>query len=90
MTAEGPQIVRPRRPRIQPANVRDLPTVLDSAQAANVLRMSVERVRAYTGDGERRLSRLKYTNDYLYDVREVLRFLEIWTERSEDPERSEP
>jgi hypothetical protein len=80
--------VRPHRPRIRPANVADLPTVLDTEQAANVLRMSIERVRAYTGESERHLRRLKYTREYLYDVREVLRFLEVWTDEPESERRA--
>ena len=75
----GERPIRPYRPRIRPANVSDLPSVLDTEQAANVLRMSVERVRAFTGESERHLRRLKYSREYLYDVREVLRFLDVWT-----------
>ncbi len=64
--------------RIEPANLADLPTVLDTAQASNVLRVSVERVRELTKAG--RLRNLAYSSDYLYDAREVLRFLEEATD----------
>lgn len=66
-------MARTYRPRIQPANLADLPTVLDSEQASSVLRISVERVRAYTNSGD--LKRLRYSRDYLYDAEEVRRFL---------------
>ena len=64
--------------RIEPANLRDLPSVLDTQQTANVLRVSVERVRELAKAG--RLRNLAYSSDYLYDAREVLRFLEEATD----------
>lgn len=59
--------------RIAPANLRDLPTVLDSEQMANVLRVSIERVRELTEAGE--LRRLTYTRSLLYPAWEARRFL---------------
>lgn len=64
--------------RIQPANFRNLPSVLDVEQAGSVLRISVERVRAYTQAGL--LRRLTYTRAFLYDAREVQRFMREATE----------
>lgn len=64
--------------RIEPANLRDLPSVIDAEQMANVLRVSIERVRALTASGE--LRRLTYSRTLLYDAREALRFLEESTE----------
>lgn len=68
--------------RIQPANLADLPSVLDSEQAANVLRISVEKVREFTRTG--RLRRLLYTSDFLYDAREIRRFLREETAEAGD------
>ncbi len=61
------------RRRIEPANLRELPSVLDAEEMANVLRISVERVRKLTASGE--LRRLTYSRALLYDAREALRFL---------------
>lgn len=59
--------------RIEPANLRDLPSVLDTQQMANVLRVSIERVRELTEAGE--LRRLTYTRSLLYPAWEARRFL---------------
>jgi len=67
-----------RGSRIQPANLKDLPSVLDTKQAARVLRISVEQVRKFTAEG--RLQRLVYSPRFLYDARQVLQFLEESTE----------
>lgn len=64
---------QPRERHIQPVNLNDLPSVLDVEQASNVLRVSVERVRDLTNQGK--LRRLRYTRQFLYDAREILRFL---------------
>lgn len=64
------------RRRIQPANLADLPSVLDVEQTSNVLRCSVERVRALTRDGS--LRRLAYLQTaWIYDAEEVRRFLRV-------------
>lgn len=70
MTASSKE---PRERRIQPVKLTDLPSVLDVEQASNVLRVSVERVRELTKQGQ--LRRLRYTRQFLYDAREILRFL---------------
>lgn len=67
-----------RAPRITPLNVADLPSVVDTAEVANVLRVSQDTVRRLTAAGL--LRRLAYSTRHLYDVREVLRFLEEQTE----------
>ena len=67
------EIPEPRGRRIIPANLRELPTVLDAAQASNVLRISVARVRVLTHAGE--LRRLTYSRQMLYSSREIVRFL---------------
>lgn len=66
-----------RGSRITPANIRDLPSVLTTAEVANVLRVSVQTVRELTAAGL--LHRLAYSPRHLYDAREVLRFLEEQT-----------
>jgi hypothetical protein len=68
----------PRGSRITPLNVDDLPSVLDTAQVANVLRVRQDKVRQLTAAGL--LRRLAYSPRHLYDKREVLRFLEEQTE----------
>lgn len=70
-------VKEPRERRIQPVRLTDLPSVLDVEQASNVLRVSVERVRDLTNQGQ--LRRLRYTRQFLYDAREILRFLEEQT-----------
>lgn len=59
--------------RIAPANLRDLPTVRDLEKMANVLRVSIERVRELTEAGE--LRRLTYTRSLLYPAWEARLFL---------------
>jgi hypothetical protein len=60
--------------RIRPANIADLPTVLDTEQAANVLRISRERVCDLANEG--RLHRLQYSKrDFLFWSEEIERFL---------------
>ena len=59
--------------RIVPANLADLPSVLDAEQMANVLRISIERVRELTNAGH--LRRLTYSRSFLYDARAARRFL---------------
>ena len=68
----------PRGSKIHPANLCDLPSVLDTAQAASVLRVDVCTVRKLTKDG--RLTRLAYSPRFLFDAREILRFLAAETE----------
>jgi hypothetical protein len=85
---DGPKIPRePNEPRdyqarITPANLADMPSVLDSQQAADVLRMGVERVRAYTNAGV--LHRLRYTRSYLYSAQELLRFMDAMSNSDGD------
>lgn len=65
--------------RIKPTNLRNLPTVLDSEQAGNVLRVSVQTVRKLARDG--RLRRLRYSpRDYYFHNKEVERFLRDQTD----------
>lgn len=59
--------------RIAPANLADLPSVLDTQQTANVLRVSVERVRELANSGE--LARLDYSSDFLFASFAVRRYL---------------
>ncbi len=59
--------------RITPANLRDLPSVLDTQEVANVLRISVERVRELANSGE--LERLDYTSDFLFASFAVARYM---------------
>jgi len=63
-----------RTHRITPRNFAELPSVLDSDEVSDVLRINVNRVRELTRGG--RLRRLSYSANYLYDAREVMRFLE--------------
>jgi len=72
----------PRRPRINPANIQDLPSVLDPQQTADVLRYSIESVRELANLGL--LHRLCYTSNLLFDAREVRRFLRWSTEQSRE------
>ncbi len=71
-------MTRKYEPRIAPARIQELPTVLDAEQVADVLRIGVERVRKLTQEGA--LRRLSYSRIYLYDYREVLRFLKESTD----------
>jgi len=64
----------PHRQRIKPARLRDLPSVLDISQVANVLRVSRRSVYGYVAAGE--LRRLRYSRVFLFDAREIERFLE--------------
>jgi hypothetical protein len=59
--------------RIAPANLADLPSVLDTQETANVLRVSVERVRELANSGD--LERLDYTRDFLFAAFAVRRYL---------------
>ena len=69
--------------RIIPANLDELPSVLDTRQASNVLRVSVERVRRLTAEGE--LRRLTYSRQYLYSSGEIVRFLCASTAQGGNP-----
>ena len=69
----GSTASRKNKTRIQPTRLEDLPSVLDVEQASDVLRVSVERVRELTKQGQ--LRRLRYTRQFLYDSREIRRFL---------------
>lgn len=61
-------------------NLCDLPSVLDTSQAAAVLRVDIKTVRFWTTIGL--LRRLRYTRRFRYDQRELLRFMEL----ASDPE----
>jgi len=67
-----------RGSKIQPANLRALPSVLDTKEAASLLRVDAQTVRKLTKDG--RLRRLAYSPRFLFDAREILRFLAAETE----------
>ena len=67
--------------RIKPAKLDRLPSVLDTQQVSDTLRISVERVRELTRLGL--LHRLRYSRDYRYAKCEVRRFLRWSTETSE-------
>jgi maltose-binding protein MalE len=63
-----------RETRIHPANLADLPTVLDAGQAGDVLRISREAVCRLANEGQ--LQRLAYAKrDFLFYAEEVVRFL---------------
>ena len=74
-----------RGSRIKPANLCQLPSVLDTKEAASVLRVDVCTVRELTKDG--RLRRLAYSPRFYYYNREVERFLEEQTEA--EPKRQQ-
>jgi hypothetical protein len=59
--------------RINPANLADLPTVLNTQQVSDVTIMSLERVRRAANAGE--LRRLDYSTDFLFHSEEVARYL---------------
>jgi len=73
--------------RITRANLRDLPSALDTEQASAATGMSIERVRTMTADpfdpeqmaDPLRLHHLAYTRDFLYSQAEVRRFMRAWT-----------
>lgn len=59
--------------RISPADVLRLPTVLDTADLMNVLRIGENRVRELVATGQ--LGRLRYSREIKVYRGEVLRFL---------------
>ena len=60
--------------RIDASRLDEQPTVLDTKQAANVLRMSQRRVREEANAGN--LRRLTYSaSDYLFSDEEVRRYI---------------
>ena len=69
--------------RIQPANLAELPSVLDARQASNVLRVSIEHVRVLAAAGA--LRRLTYSRQLLFAADEVERFLYATTLKGVDP-----
>lgn len=63
-----------------PARLEELPTVLDSAEAMSVLRIGKVRLGELVAAG--RIRRLAYdSRQYLFDSREIRRFLRSETER---------
>jgi hypothetical protein len=78
--------------RIRPARIADLPTVLDSEQAANVLRVSREAVCRLANEGQ--LHRLAYSRrDFLFWQGEILRYLSEQSVAGQiliQPETTEP
>lgn len=76
----GPQV---NAKRIRPANLADLPSVLDARQASNVLRVSIERVRDLADEGI--LRRLTYSRQLLFAADELERFLYASTRKEGDP-----
>ena len=76
MTADGPR--KPREARIEPVDLLHLPTVLDTADLMNVLRVGENRVRALVACGL--LRRLRYSHEIKVYRGEVLRFLRDQTD----------
>jgi len=73
-----PAAPRKREARIEPVDIRQLPTVLDTADLMNVLRVGENRVRELVACGL--LRRLVYSREIKVYRGEVLRFLREQTD----------
>jgi hypothetical protein len=69
---------KPREARIEPVDLLHLPTVLDTADLMNVLRVGENRVRHLVAGGA--LRRLRYSREIKVYRGEVLRFLREQTD----------